>query len=305
MKTLKITHCKLFIVALLLMTRATFADITATVYPGYQFSANERPTVDTLNRLGSPTIVVSGTLGGTNVALAAGSVTGTMLSGTVVDGVTVDFNASTPRAIEVMTQGIHTNNIDTNDFAGPLSGGFDQRVHLSYDNVTLRTNGSGQLYVSGVTGTNTIALTNLPPVTNGFYGADTNGVVTNLTFSSQLRITNGVLYLNSFTTTNINLTAQNSFNLVIAHGLGATPLAVRWVLVCVTGEAGYAIGDEVDLLSTKDSSIDGPHFTVGANATNVFLTARGQDSIQVYNFSTGTQATITLADWKLKCYARP
>lgn len=289
--------------ALLLASLPSRADIIAAVQPGYQFSEGELPTVDTLNALARPTITISGTLGGTNVALAAGSVTGTMLSGTVVDGVTVDFNGSSPRAIEVMQEGIGTNQLKRSAFALPIAGGLDTQVHLLYDNSTLRTNDSGQLYVAFVS-QGTSILTNLPGSSGTLLGAGTNGVNTNLTVVAPLTITNGTLTLQTFTTTNVNLTAQNGFQVVIPHGLGATPVFVRWVLVCVTGELGYATGDEVDVTSCKDSGTEGMHFTVGANATNVILATRVQDNIQVINFSTGASSTITLANWKLKCYAR-
>lgn len=284
---------------------ALYADITATVYPGYQFSPLERPTTQSLNALGMPTIVISGTLGGTNVALGAGTVTGTMLSGTVVDGVTVDFNGSTPRAIEVMTEGIGTQQLARVDFAGPIAGGLDTQVHLLFDGVTLLTNGAGQLFVAFTNMGNTV-FTNLPAATNSLIGAGPNGTNQNIGLGTNFSIVNGQLRLTRFISTNINLLAHNSFTIAVPHGLSNAPTVLRWVMVCTTAELGYSVGDEVDLSTVSDNGSGTGHWNVGANATNVFVVARNNNNIQLYNFTTqGTGTTITLGNWKLKCYAYP
>lgn len=291
-----------------LLTLPAKADLTVTVTPGYQFSPLERPTVDTLNALGIPTITVSGTLGGTNVAIAAGSITGTMLSGTVVDGVTLDFDGSSPRAIEIMTQGVYTNNLNTNDFGQGLAGGLDTKVHVVIDANTIQTNVNGQLYVNT---TNlalriTISPTNTSGITNSIIGAGADGLNTNLTLGNTFTISNGVLRLTHFVSTNVNITAHNGFTLSLPHGLSNAPTVLRWVLVCTTAELGYSVGDELDLSTVGDSGSGSVHWNYGANSTNAFIVARNNNNIQLYNFTTqGTGSTITLSSWKFKCYAYP
>src|SRR5271170_2034022 len=80
------------------------AQLTVTVIPGYQLGPLETPTTATLNALATPTITISGTIGGTNnVTLAAGSVSGLYLANSVPDGITVVWNASSPRQLSVGT----------------------------------------------------------------------------------------------------------------------------------------------------------------------------------------------------------
>lgn len=81
------------------------ADLAVTVVPGYSFAPNEVPTTDHLNLLGEPTISVTGTLDG-STSLSAGSVNGTLLADSVVDGITIGYNASVPRALQVLAAGI-------------------------------------------------------------------------------------------------------------------------------------------------------------------------------------------------------
>ena len=78
-----------------------------------------------------------------------------------------------------------------------------------------------------------------------------------------------------------------------AHGLSATPTQVRAVLVCITAEQNYSIGDEVQL-GIGTSSGQG---LVAADATNLTVILQGTPAIA--DKSTGLAGSITLADWKL------
>ena len=84
------------------------ADLTAIVTPGYQFplDGSIAPSYMLLNELGMPTIQIFGTVGGSNT-LAADSVTGAQLANSVPDGVTIGWNASNPRQLQVLTTGIY------------------------------------------------------------------------------------------------------------------------------------------------------------------------------------------------------
>lgn len=78
-----------------------------------------------------------------------------------------------------------------------------------------------------------------------------------------------------------------------AHGLLSTPTQVRAVLVCITAEQGYSIGDEVQL----GVGVASGQGIVAADATNVTIILQGTPGIA--NKSTGLAGSITLADWKL------
>lgn len=79
----------------------------------------------------------------------------------------------------------------------------------------------------------------------------------------------------------------------IGHGLGVVPTNVRASLLCLTSEQGYSIGDEVQLgVGTATGQAQ-----VAADATNVTLLLQGTPTVA--NKSTGTPASITLADWKI------
>ena len=82
------------------------ADLTAVVTPGYQFplDGSVPPSFDLLNLLALPTISIYGTVGGSNT-LAVGSVTGTQLSSSVADGITIGFNGNTPPSLQFLAAG--------------------------------------------------------------------------------------------------------------------------------------------------------------------------------------------------------
>lgn len=132
-----------------------------------------------------------------------------------------------------------------------------------------------------------------------------NGAATDYTL-----ITPAALVSSGNTTNTFSVTAAATLgvgsNINTAHGLGSLPPLVRGVLLCVTGEAGYTAGDEVDINSLASSNGNNiPTSFVGASATNVF--AGLIDSVvnlELPNKSTGTSTIITNANWKIKIYAR-
>ena len=88
-----------------------------------------------------------------------------------------------------------------------------------------------------------------------------------------------------------------------AHGLGAQPPAykVKWVLVCKTTDAGYAVGDEVPVEQFTASGY--PVFAPGANATNVFLGCERTNPTVITKTGSNLNTAITSSRWKAKCYA--
>lgn len=92
----------------------------------------------------------------------------------------------------------------------------------------------------------------------------------------------------------------------VAHGLAGTPQTVTGVLVCVTADAGYSIGDVVDLtaLHSDDgtSSFDYANpFSLSYGATNVTLTCKSDATVmRVTHKTTGGSTTFTPANWKFR-----
>lgn len=92
----------------------------------------------------------------------------------------------------------------------------------------------------------------------------------------------------------------------IAHGLGALPKFIRWILINKVAELGYAIGDEIDVTSLSANTADNtrfPLFTFGCDISKVLLCARLNIAPFVLRRDTGAQASIVVANWKAKCYA--
>lgn len=258
------------------------AEITATVYPGYQFSANERPTTAALNLLGRPTIYITGTLGGTNVALGANSVTTTMMSDTL-PGTNLSWDASSPRKLVIADSGVDTNQIAVGIAGLGLGGGGGAPLSNKTDNVYLQiTNDVLTISLSGFTNLIGAISTNVANTYARYYA--TNYPVTNSFVSYTYAVADGLI-------ANTN------------HSLGATPRHVEWRLVCATTDAGYAVGDEI--LASSLNGDDDSVFILGANATNVFAVCGGLSNIRIKHKSTGATANFTEANWGLKCYATP
>lgn len=125
----------------LLVTIVTTANaqLTAVVSPGYQFAPGEVPSTATLNQLGQPSIAISGTVTGT-VGLGAKTVDGNNLKDSVVDNITTDYNASSPRAIEIKSGGVMSNQLSAACAGSGLSGGSGSALYVNVDNVNIGTN---------------------------------------------------------------------------------------------------------------------------------------------------------------------
>lgn len=151
--TLSVFYCSL---------QMAFGVLTATVTPGYTFGPSEIPSIPSLNLLGEPSILITGTVDG-STGLTPGSVNGALLSDSVVDGMTLNYNGSSPRAIQVALGGISSNQIAISLWGGGVYGGGGSKVTLIVD-----TN-----YF--VLATNSIANTNSISPTNGV--PDTNNII--------------------------------------------------------------------------------------------------------------------------------
>ena len=164
--------------------------------------------------------------------------------------------------------------------------------------------------------TNTDSLLLFSTVTNAANPYGTNPVFSKITLG-QLAAhvnspggTNQIAYTNQLPITFTSATqAVTMGTITLTHGLMAgtnnvTPQLVRWVLVCVTAQLGFSVGDEIDCtaVATSTGSADNQNYQYTANTTNVVLHANN-DTVAVRRNDTGGLVTITTADWRLKCYA--
>lgn len=329
-------NMRLLLLALGIMALpAARADLIVTVQPGYTFAPGERPTVDTLNLLGSPTIWISGTIGGTNFGLSAESVTGVQLATSVADEVTIGWSSATPRGLQVLPAGIAGDGLyaagtnlavwaDTNYFQIATNSVANTNSTTETNWLTLRPE---SLTDTNISSTAAIQPSKIASATNTVLGAGAAGTNSNLILGPGLAVLTSVenvvtndlgggtnvvttnivdkLVLTNFVSEEMEIATGQVTNM--AHNLGTTPSVVRWVLVCKTNDLGFEVGDEVDAAGARDSSTHYNHFSFGANSTNVFLIARDGNSFELLNKTNGTAtaATSSGARWRAKCYARP
>jgi hypothetical protein len=290
--------CKLLLVGILNFTFVIFncrADLTATVTPGYTYGSSERPTTSTLNRLGTPSITISGTIGGTNAGIAAGSVNGSHLAASVVDGVTIDFTNSSPQALRVRTPGLAGPGLIGGTAGGELTNNVDGiRIAITNDVVTLTTN---------------IPLPYLACPSNYVVIGTGNGYATNIHITNLTALVTALTPQTATATLACNLLTSSGTQIDTAHGLGVTPGSLRTMLVCTSTEEGYAVGDEIDGSTTSALVTDVfyvPYLRTWCNSTNMgVVTLRPFSEVKIYNKTTGAETAATAAKWTLKLIARP
>jgi hypothetical protein len=273
---------------------SAFGQLTTVVYPGYTLQPGERITIDKLNLLGSPTVVVSGT--STGSVIAAGSITSSSITTNAFDQLTIlgGYNGTTASAIRV--------NYNTNDFY-LFSTGLGYKTNSIAD-IDIATNAAiawSKLALS----TNIIPQTNLPLSLNSniLHGTGTNGTPVAVTVGNGLILSNNTMSVSNslFTTAEYSIATGQLVN--TNHGLGATPTFVRWVLVCKTNDLGYAAGDEVPAMQFTASGY--PVFSEGGNSTNIFLGCERTTPTTVTKSGSDLNTAVTIVRWRVKGYAKP
>lgn len=278
----------------LLVALMVRAELTATVSPGYTFSATERADTSKLNRLGMPTITITGTLDGTNAGIGAGSINGNMLSPSAVDGVTISFTNSSPQALRIAGGGVNVREISTNIAGLGLGGGDGYALSNKVDGV-------GLVITNDVLALNT----NLSP---SYLNVNSNYVVIGSSTNTGMAvpINSFLLTLSTNQFESAEMAATGSA-IDIPHGLGVKPTWVRWVMRCVDpgGEAGYSAGDEVPIDEVVDVAVGGVVWGSGANSTNVFCSAGWTYGLAIRNKNNSAGTPFTPSKWRIVCYARP
>jgi hypothetical protein len=114
--------------------------------------------------------------------------------------------------------------------------------------------------------------------------------------------------LTPFSGTAVSIPAAGAAVTPQAHSFGTVPRNVDWVLVNVTGDAGYTTGQEVPLhdvgspVSGTDDQV--PCFAAVRDATNLGLVrSSAATTLAVAHASTGAFTTITEGNWQVKPYA--
>lgn len=95
----------------------------------------------------------------------------------------------------------------------------------------------------------------------------------------------------------------------IPHGISGKPFFVRVVLECTTNDAGYSVGDEVELINVRADQGSGGWFTafgIASDGTNVYInrvTAPGASGTHIIKKDVVT-ATVafTSANYQLRLY---
>jgi len=94
------------------------------------------------------------------------------------------------------------------------------------------------------------------------------------------------------------LTLNNTATIGANHGLGRNPYMIRGYFQCITGDAGYAVGDQIDVLSALNISSNMYGGQLGCNATQVFF-VYGLGVLQVPNKTSWVANGINNASWHL------
>lgn len=82
----------------------------------------------------------------------------------------------------------------------------------------------------------------------------------------------------------------------IAHGFGVVPKTANWVIVCITNQTPYVVGDELPIGEVGQG---------GGNPYQGFTSIRSATELKVTTTTYQLQAVsayLTNANWKLKCY---
>jgi hypothetical protein len=86
----------------------------------------------------------------------------------------------------------------------------------------------------------------------------------------------------------------------LAHGLGVKPNIIDSSLLCVTGEAGYSAGDEIQKSAMTDyGGGNNRVFSVVKDATNI-TTLTGSQALLIQNKGTAALTLLTMANWKIR-----
>lgn len=101
-----------------------------------------------------------------------------------------------------------------------------------------------------------------------------------------------------------NQTITTAGLLTLAHGLGAAPELIAYSLVCLTTEAGWAVGDVAAVDFSHTSTAANRINTAYADATNVYVRFSSEAACFILgNKATGVATGLTNGNWALRVRA--
>lgn len=173
--------------------------------------------------------------------------------------------------------------------SGGASGG-DPYTEYQVSGVTSWTQGIDNSDTDSfiIAASNTLGTTNRLRITTG-------GTVDVVAGSGNLLMNGGITRFKSAA----QAVRTTSGTTEVAHGGPRVPDFVRAVLQCKTAEGGYAVGDEVEIVTINSTD----EATVMANATNVGYVQGRAAATAIVHKTTGAAFQVTTANWDLFLYA--
>lgn len=95
-------------------------------------------------------------------------------------------------------------------------------------------------------------------------------------------------------------TITSGSTVTVAHGLGVKPFGVSIYLKCTTADAGWAVGDEVEVSFNNSSAGTSRTNTPLVDSTNITIYfTNSSQCFSIANKSSGVMTALTNADWEL------
>ncbi len=180
-------------------------------------------------------------------------------------------------------------------------------------NTTFCVSSSGQVIANGYSGSN---FNNISFYGSASYALSSSNVITaSYALSSSFAVTasysistiplenTSSAALSSFLT-GTNEGGVGTYCYAITHGFGVTPSWIRATLYCVTNDAGYVTGDEVDVNAVEQDSLDANVFSTWTNSTYAAISVAGNtgfsNNLYIPNKTGGTWTLMVPANWKYK-----
>lgn len=108
----------------------------------------------------------------------------------------------------------------------------------------------------------------------------------------------GILVLASLSTLDSAALAANTIQ-TLAHGIGVKPRKKPFSFICGTADAGFSIGDEVDLIPNYYDGVNVRRYHLDTDATN-FTFHTGAAVLSVHHKSTNAVTALTMASWFIR-----
>ena len=136
-----------------------------------------------------------------------------------------------------------------------------------------------------------------------FWGTGSHAVTASYVISTTPLVNTSTATLSDFLA-GTNEGGIGTYCYAIAHGFGVTPSWIRSTLYCVTSDAGYVTGDEVDLNAVEQDELDANVFSTWTNSTYAAISVAGNtgfsNNLYIPNKTGGTWTLIVPANWKYK-----